>query len=107
MAPASLVDVEQRWLDHAWRVASCPDGHRRLCETAGGAAPRAGAVDGNELRWPGYLGRNYIGILCVGHVSREVTPQHLALMPTQVRRSYARLEAASRGWLAAGRSPEN
>lgn len=105
--PPARLSVEERWLDHAWRVVSCPDRHRQLCEAAGGATLRVGAVDGNELRWPGYLGRNYLGILCVGHVHRESTPDGLACQPLRVRRSYAQLEAASRAWLAAGRSPQN
>ena len=36
----SATDVEERWLDQAWRVVSCTDRHRRLCEAAGGAQAR-------------------------------------------------------------------
>ena len=103
----ALSDIEQRWLDYAWGLVNCPEGHRRACEAAGGARPRAGAVDGNELRWPGYLGRNYAGILCVGHINREMTPEAEARMAIPVRRRYAEQILQSRRWIAEGRSPDS
>lgn len=71
-------DHEQRWLDHAWRVVDCPVEHRRARERHGGAQPGPDRVDGNELRWPGYLGRDYEpgrGVLYVGAVMASPRPR--------------------------------
>lgn len=82
---------------------SCPDDHRRACEAAGGAIPGPGRHDGNELRFPGYLGRSYQeeqGILCVGAVHREADPDEL---DPQHAKLDAELVNAHRDWLTSGR----
>lgn len=101
-----LTETERRWLDYAWEVVNCPTGHRRACERAGGARPGQGRVDGNELRWPGYLGRRYgeeRGVLCVGAVHREATPE-LERRDRTIGRTNAELATSAREWLAGGRS---
>ena len=66
-------------------------------------------MDGNELRWPGYLGRNYIegrGILCVGAAYRESTLEVERRNPV-IARTNADLIACAREWISAGRSEES
>ena len=101
-----MTATEERWLDYAWSVASCPASHRERCEALGAAVPGVERVDGNELRWPGYLGCNYregFGILCVGHVHREGRPSDEANDPV-IRKTNAELVRAHRCWLYRGRS---
>lgn len=67
---SSATTTEHRWLDYAWSVVNCTPAHRGAREAAGGARPGPGRELGNELRWPGYLGRNYVerrDVLCIGH----------------------------------------
>jgi hypothetical protein len=101
-----LTDVERDWLDYAWRVVTCPAEHRSACIAAGGAVPGPGRVDGNELRWPGYVGRRWEpgrGVLCVGAVHREADPtKHVG--PT-ITRTNRELNEATRAWQSRGRSP--
>ena len=104
---ALVTETESRWLDYAWRVTNCPPEHRRTCESLGGAPVGAARQDGNDLRWPGYLGRRYDqrrGVLCVGHVHRERTGAKLAGADAKVE---PLLVDAARRWLTLGRSPEN
>jgi hypothetical protein len=99
-------ETEERWLDYAWRVVNCPPAHLRLCENAGGARSGPGRVDGLDLRWPGYLGRNYHesqGILCVGAVHLEVPLAELESNPEGFRSDQTQVEAV-RTWLTEGRS---
>lgn len=101
--------AEQRWLDYAWSVVNCPAAHRQACERNGGAVPGPDRVDGNELRWPGYLGRNYEprkGVLCVGAVHRESTPEG-ERGNRVVYETNAELAATARRWVASGRSGES
>ena len=98
--------TEKRWLDYAWSVADCPERHRKQCEALGAAVPGPGRVDGNEVRWPGYLGRDYAagaGVLCVAAVHREARPEEEA-PGSAISRTNADLVAAHRGWLRRGRS---
>ncbi len=103
----ALTDAERNWLDYAWRVVNCPDAHRAACVAAGGAIPGSGRVDGNELRWPGYVGREWEpgkGVLCVGAVHREGDPaKHDGEIITRTNRE---LNDATRAWPSRGRSPE-
>ena len=92
--------TEARWLDYAWRVATCGPAHRARCELQGGASARPGE-EGNELRWPGYIGRDYqegTGVLCVGHVHGTNWNDRADSM------ARPRLEAALREWIASRRS---
>jgi hypothetical protein len=96
-------EAELRWLEYAWDVVNCPSPHIKACEAAGGAISRRD-VDGNELRWPGYLGSGYEigrGILCVAHAHREPTAETERLDPT-IRRTNDRLVDATRSWTGAG-----
>jgi hypothetical protein len=96
-------DTEGRWLEYAWGVVNCPDDHRRACEGGGAAVAGPGRYDGNELRFPGYLGRGYCegrGVLCVGAVHREADPDALEPQHAQLD---AELVAAHRDWLASER----
>lgn len=68
--------------------------------------PGPGRVDGNELRWPGYIGPDYReghGVLCVGAVHRESPPKLERSNPV-IARTNAELAAGAREWLASGRS---
>jgi hypothetical protein len=102
-----LTEVERNWLDYAWRVVNCPDEHRAVCVAAGGAVPGPGRVDGNELRWPGYVGRKWIpgrGVLCVGAVHREADQaKHGGEVISRTNRE---LNEATRAWASRGRSTE-
>lgn len=63
-------------------------------------------MDGLDLRWPGYLGRNYHesqGILCVGAVHVEVPLAELESNPEGFRSDQTQVEAV-RTWLTEGRS---
>jgi hypothetical protein len=116
LAPADFADplgtlliapVDKRWLDYASGVLNAPAGHRKACIANGGAIPGPGCVDGNELRWPGYLGRNYhegTGVLCVGAVDREATLRTPRADDVQ-QRTDRQLVASAREWRDAGRSP--
>ena len=98
--------TEECWLDYAWSVVNCHASHRKQCEEFGAAVPGAGRVDGNEVRWPGYLGRNYrkgVGILCVGAVHREARLTDDA-NNSVIKRTNAELVRAHRHWLRRGRS---
>lgn len=102
-----MTETEDRWLDYAWLVVNCTPEHRSGCEARGGAPLGATRQDGNDFRWPGYLGRRYDegrGLLCVGHVHRERTGTDLAEVDAKVE---GLLVDAVRAWLSLGRSPEN
>ena len=101
-----MTEIEDRWLDYAWSIVNCPTFHRNRCEALGAAIPGPGRVDGNEVRWPGYLGRDYpeeSGILCVAAVHREGSPEDEAGDPV-IRRTNAELVDAHRRWVRCGRS---
>ena len=101
-----MTATEERWLDYAWSVINCPASHRERCEARGGAVPGMGRVDGNEVRWPGYLGRGYrdgVGVLCVGAVHREGSLEDEA-GDSVIRRTNAQLVSAHRRWVRCGRS---
>jgi len=102
-----MTQLEQRWLDYAWSVLNSPAEHRRECLANGSAVPGPGRVDGNDLRWPGYLGRDYepaSGVLCVGAVHREGNPANRD-DGSVAERTDAELVAGAREWLTTGRSP--
>jgi hypothetical protein len=68
------------------------------------AASGVGVDGGNELRFPGYIGRSYKagqGVLLVGHVHREPEPQHMSLPG-----DHERFIAAHFRWQASVRSEE-
>ncbi len=101
-----MTEIEERWLDYAWSIINCPKSHRERCEALGAAVPGHGRVDGNEVRWPGYLGEGYregTGILCVGAVHREARPEEEA-RDSVTRRTNAELVNAHRRWVQRGRS---
>lgn len=101
-----MLTAEERWLDYAWSIVTCPAPHRDECESLGAAVPGPGRVDGNDVRWPGYLGREYregAGILCVGAVHREARPEDETSDPV-IAQTNAELAAAHRRWLRRGRS---
>ena len=103
-----MTKTEERWLDYAWSVINCPKSHRERCEALGAAVPGHGRVDGNEVRWPGYLGAGYregTGILCVGAVHREARPEDEA-RDSVTRRTNAELVNAHRRWVQRGRSQD-
>ncbi len=105
----SVNEIEANWLEHAWQIVNCPETHLRRCQAAGGAVPGQGRVDGNELRWPGYLGRGYPsegGILCVGAVHREERPDDEKKNPV-IGRTNRELATATRHWMASGRTATN
>lgn len=103
---ARVTTIEQDWLRYAWRVVSCDPMHRRACEAAGGARAALGREPGNDLRWPGYLGRNYAegrGVLCIGHVHRErVRSVELTQAHSEATEQ---LVGSVRSWLRTRRSP--
>ena len=103
---SKMTETEERWLNYAWSVINCPKSHRERCEALGAAVPGHGRVDGNEVRWPGYLGEAYregTGILCVGAVHREARPEDEA-SDSAMRRTNAALVNAHRRWVQRGRS---
>ena len=109
MPTARTPEVDRRWLDYAWRVLNCPEKHRRRCVEAGAAIPGLERVDGDDLRWPGYLGRDwkpYRGVLCVGAVHREPSPEYEDNGPVGARTNAELIEGARR-WLRDGRSTES
>ncbi len=97
--------IERAWLDYAWQVVNCPESHLYACINAGAAVPGKGRVDGNDLRLPGYLGRNYRpgGILCVAAVGREPTIEREKKYPV-IRRTNANLYNLTQKWIKKGRS---
>lgn len=101
----SASEVEDRWLEYAWAVLNTPDRHRAECIAGGGAVPGPGRVDGNELRWPGYLGARYEpgrSVLCVGAVHREATLElHADPVIASTDREFIDV---ARAWLRSGRS---
>ena len=100
-----VTKIEESWLDYAWSVVDCPDQHRTRCEVLGAAVPGPGSMDGNEVRWPGYIGRNYQenkGVLCIGAAHREAHPEEAA--DPVIGRTNADLVEAHRRWLHNGRS---
>ena len=101
-------ETERLWLDYAWRVVNCPEPHLSACINKGAAVPGIDRVDGNDLRLPGYLGRNYRpgGILCVAAVSREPSLQDEEDSPP-IARTNASLFKLTRRWIRRGRSRES
>jgi len=72
--PSHLTITEKRWLDYARKVVNASDAHIRACELAGGAPAGVGRDPATALRWPGFIGINYVqgvGVLCVAQVHRE------------------------------------
>ncbi len=66
-------------------------------------------MEGNDLRWPGYLGRSYkegAGILCVGHYLREPTPELYRDKPV-LEVADRRLVELTRRWKDDRRTPES
>jgi hypothetical protein len=101
-----LSEAEGRWLDYAWSVVATPERHRTACTANGGAIPGPGRVEGNDLRWPGYLGEHYRpgrSVLCVGAVHREGTAALQAGDRVIAETDRALVEGA-REWLGTGRS---
>ena len=101
-------ETEKSWLDYAWRVVNCPENHLDACIRAGAAVPGIDRVDGNDLRLPGYIGRNYQlgGILCVAAVGREPSLCDEKKDPVNAKLD-ARLFATIRRWIRDGRSQRN
>ena len=99
---------EKSWLDYAWRVVNCSDPHLTACIEAGAAVPGKGRVEGNDVRLPGYLGRNYQpgGVLCVASVSREPSPED-ENKKLVIKRTNANLYELTREWIREGRSTGN
>lgn len=66
-----MTDLEADWLQYARRLLH-DEAHIRACANAGGSPAHPG-VDDTQLRWPGYLGRDYRdgGVLCVANVHRD------------------------------------
>ena len=98
--------TESRWLDYAWSVLNVSERHRAQCVAGGAAVPGAGRVDGNELRWPGYLGVDYEPgrcVLCVGAVHREATLELHATDPVIAATDDEPI-AGARAWKETGRS---
>lgn len=97
-------DVEQRWLDYAWRVVNCPEWHKRECLAAGAVPPgdtREGRHD--DLRWPGWLGHDYPeegGILWVAGLLTPRAGEHDGIRHEQVRPAARAIPS----WREAGRS---
>jgi len=104
-----LNETEVKWLDYAWRIATCPDYHRRECIRLGAARSRRGLCKGNDLRWPGYVGADYRpgeGVLLVGAVHAPelpVAPSGLQRDKDLQRTAYALTKLLS-GWTAQPRS---
>jgi hypothetical protein len=92
---------EERWLDYAWGVVACGDGHARACEAAGGI----GMPGSSNARFPGFVGPEFLpgrGVLCMGHIHRY--------LPEADDTENGRLEAvesAAVSWLGRGRGPES
>lgn len=70
-----LTKIERSWVTYALRLLDDRE-HLRRCELAGGSP--IGELDPGrrldaDLRWPGYLGRDYRsgGVLCVATVHRD------------------------------------
>ena len=105
VAPKSVEQLalaERRWLDYAWRIVNCPPEHRQGC-FAHGAAGGPGLDGINQLRFPGYLGRDFRGLLCVAHVHRE--PEKGGVGDTaRDREAGRRLLTADEEWRARARS---
>lgn len=100
-----LSEVERAWLNYAWRVVNWPKEHAGPCLAAGGL-PQSDTPEGrhNDLRWPGYVGRDYKperGVLCVAAVGQQ--PKHYT--PDQAG-GYAEMARIHRAWLERGRSEE-
>ncbi|MBD3233222.1 MAG: hypothetical protein GF315_05815 [candidate division Zixibacteria bacterium] len=98
-------DFESKWLDYAWSVLNCSNKQR--CYDAGAAKPHPDRNDGNDLCWPGYIGRNYEpgeGILCVGAVHKELSLDALK-KDAFIRRNNEDFVNSARQWLQEGRSP--
>jgi hypothetical protein len=89
----AVTEAEAAWLAYARAVLSDLE-HRREC-AALGASPEHPGVDATDLRWPGYLGADYVageGALCVGNVHRNFASGRITSSDRD------RLVAATRGW---------
>jgi hypothetical protein len=65
-------ETEELWLDYARRLLS-DDEHIKECNAIGATYPRF-CIDGDDLRWPGYLGSNFRpgrGVLAIANIHRE------------------------------------
>lgn len=104
-----LTKLEKRWLGYAWRVVNCPQSHLDACRRAGAAVPGPSRVDGNDMRLPGYLGRNYRsgGIICVAAVSREPSLEDEKEESATLRTNNAKIFQVTREWIKNGRSRGN
>lgn len=89
-----MTKAEEDWLDYAWEVVNCSDDHRRGCLRHG--ATSGPGLDGlDDLSFPGYLGRDYRGLLCVAavHKSPEKVSDHEVRIGQRYREVEARLTA--------------
>jgi hypothetical protein len=69
-----LTVTEERWLEYARRVVNVSEAHISGCESAGGAPAGVDRDPATAVRWPGYIGKEYVeghGVLCVAQVHRE------------------------------------
>ena len=99
LARVTPATAENDWLDYAWGVVNCSAEHRRGCVRHG--ASSGPGLDGlDDLCFPGYLGRDYRGLLCVAAVHRS--PENVSDHEVRVGQSY---RAAHTAWRR-GRSPD-
>jgi hypothetical protein len=95
LAPVTMTKAEEDWLDYAWDVVDCSDEHRRGCQRHG--ATSGPGVDGlDDLCFPGYLGRDYRGLLCVAAVHRSLLPGQYSNRQVRVGHSYREAHEAWR-----------
>jgi hypothetical protein len=93
---------EAAWLDYAWTVVNCGEGHLAACESKGGADP---SLPG-RTRYPGNLGSCHddrVGILCVSLVHKTRDPDAGA-REEEWHASHRRIADAIGEWQATGRS---
>lgn len=93
----ALSMIERAWLVYARSVVQNEE-HRLACEAAGGSPPNHPGVDASDVRWPGYLGRNYApgGVLCVATVHRDFASAGVGVAIRD------RLVSGTRQWKAGG-----
>ena len=89
----TMTEAEEHWLDHAWEVVNCSDDHRRGCVSHG--ATSGSGLDGlDDLCFPGYLGRDDGGLLCVAAVHKS--PEKVSDHEVRIGRRYREAHAAWR-----------
>jgi hypothetical protein len=102
-------EIKDRWLQYAWEVLRCPPRHVMRCEELGASRPGPGEADGNELRWPGYIGRNFgpePRVLCVSIAHADPRELQHGQDP-RILEVNRRLVATARKWLEGGRLAES